>query len=548
MLRELAETGETRLLLTSREAVPEPLAGKEYRVPALAAWEARELLAGVLRAQGQEPAGEDKEDKKAVEALVEAVGGHPRSLVLLGGLVAEKGVASVTQNMRAAMAVLEARFPDKREQSLMASVRLSLARLPAAAREKVRGLGVFRAVAHVGVMAQVLRVEPEEALDLGRKLTAVGLADAEGPYLLMDPGLGPTLVAEMGAAEREATEGRWLDAMGGLVRFLYEQHFQDARVAHEVQVALGEMLAVVQKMEYRLAAGRMHAAEVINYVAPLESLVSAMGLPQVLGRLAVARRRIADGLPAWNHERFNAESADVERRYEAGDLPGALKKALAVHTATEGAGDAYPGADYDRALSGWQVARMLRLTGRAGEALELLDKARKRFAELAATGNKNAARMELVAATDKGDALRDLGRLDEAARIYEEDAERAEAIGDIRGVAGGRSQIGAIRLLQGRLSDALTAYYESKRAFDALKEPGGAAIAWHRIGMIHHMADNAEAAENAYKQSLMLKATYGLADEASTLGPARSALPGAWSGGGSSLFHAASRRRISSRR
>jgi hypothetical protein len=150
MLKALAETGETRIMLTSREEVPAPLGGKRLRVPPLSVREARELLAGVLRADGKEPAGgskEDKEERKAVDALIEAVGGHPRSLVLLGALVAERGVEAVTRDMRAAMAELEARFPEKREQSLIASVRLSLMRLPAGMREKVRALGVFHGVA-----------------------------------------------------------------------------------------------------------------------------------------------------------------------------------------------------------------------------------------------------------------------------------------------------------------------------------------------------------------------------------------------------------------
>lgn len=69
----------------------------------------------------------------------------------------------------------------------------SLKRLPVAAREKVKALAVFHGVANVGVMALVLEVGPEEALDLGQQLVDVGLADADGDYLLLDPALGAAL-------------------------------------------------------------------------------------------------------------------------------------------------------------------------------------------------------------------------------------------------------------------------------------------------------------------------------------------------------------------
>src|SRR5262249_22527012 len=83
----------------------------------------------------------------------------------------------------------------------------------------------------------------------GRKLVAVGLADAEGPYLLPDSGLGAALSGELAAAEREAAEQRWFEATVELVGFLYEQQFQDAKVAlHGARVALTDLLAALIRM------------------------------------------------------------------------------------------------------------------------------------------------------------------------------------------------------------------------------------------------------------------------------------------------------------
>ena len=52
--------------------------------------------------------------------------------------------------------------------------------------------------------------------------------------------------------------------------------------------------------------------------------------------------------------------------------------------------------------------------------------------------------------TEQGDCLRELGRLDEAAAAYEERIRRGEQLGDDRGVAVGKAQLGTLHMLQSR--------------------------------------------------------------------------------------------------
>ena len=87
-----------------------------------------------------------------MDQLIETVGGHARSLVLLAPLVAERGLEVTAEAVARMMADLEARHPGMRELSLLASVRLSLARLPEPARRQVRALAVFHGAAHVWVL------------------------------------------------------------------------------------------------------------------------------------------------------------------------------------------------------------------------------------------------------------------------------------------------------------------------------------------------------------------------------------------------------------
>ena len=137
----------------------------------------------VLRRAGQAPKeeGGDPTDASWIDELVESVGGHPRSLVLLAPMVAGLGARVTKERLVPLMAELERRHPGDRENSLLASVRLSLARLEPKQREQARALAVFHGAAHAWVLAQVLEVERDEALVLCRTLVDLGLRRGRGP-------------------------------------------------------------------------------------------------------------------------------------------------------------------------------------------------------------------------------------------------------------------------------------------------------------------------------------------------------------------------------
>jgi tetratricopeptide (TPR) repeat protein len=551
VLWRLAKAGETRVGLTSRESVPAVLgaagggtgvgsvaaraagtAGEglgaasaaveahaqggatlELRLGRLGRREAMELLRAVLRRHDLSPAGEAGQEQ--VEALVETVGGHARSLVLLAREVASRGLGAVADDVREAMRALERRHPgatdeQKRELSVIASVNLSLRRLPEAVRRQIRPLAVFHGPAHVAAIAHVLEMKPDGALRLCGLLMAVGLADAEGPYLLPDPALGAALAEDFTVEERAAAEARWLEAVEAFVAFLYEQQFKDARVATQgARTTLADVLAALHQIVAQVDGGVRDAAKAIHFVTSVEALVRLLGLPRVLRRISAARQGIAARLSAWSHARFAAESQEFERKLEAGDLPGALRAARAIHAEMEAVGDAYPEAAYDRAMSWFRLGRVLRSGGAAEQALDVLRQAEKRFEALAASHGEAAARMASTAITDQGDALLDLGRLDEAAAAYERATRQAESLGDLRSVAVSQGQLGTVRMLQGRHDDAIAAHAEARETFEKLGEPGSVATAWHQIGRVHQEAQRFDAAEAAYRRSLALQVARG---------------------------------------
>ncbi|MCB0000580.1 MAG: hypothetical protein KDE56_32670, partial [Anaerolineales bacterium] len=145
----LAGDERCRLIFTSREMLPAPfdkpmsllrmqestakhmdsrLRGNDTVVELgrLSQAEAIQLVEQVMAEHGwQPPANDDATTPEEIAELVETVNRHPRALTLLAREVAN-GVRATTQNVAGLMADLEAKNQGDRENSLYASVELSL--------------------------------------------------------------------------------------------------------------------------------------------------------------------------------------------------------------------------------------------------------------------------------------------------------------------------------------------------------------------------------------------------------------------------------------
>ena len=238
----------------------------------------------------------------------------------------------------------------------------------------------------------------------------------------------------------------------------------------------------------------------------MEALLAHLGRPHALAQATAVREQAAQALAGWSHARFIAESENIDRLLERGDLQAAHTAAQRLLERCLAAGDAaYQGAAYDIAMAHWHLGRTLQTLGAAEAALQPLTEAQQRFQALAEAGNTSASRMASVAIAERGDCLTDLGRLDEAAAAYEDAIQRAEHRDDRRSIAVGKGQLGTVRMLQQRYDEALAAYQEARKLFDTLGEPGSVAALWHQIGMVYRYTRQFEQAERAYRQSLALR-------------------------------------------
>ena len=265
------------------------------------------------------------------------------------------------------------------------------------------------------------------------------------------------------------------------------------------------------------------AEATIDLATSLHRLLQFAGKPRLLERVGQVRDAAAAAAAlgdAWNHARFQATRTHISQQLAGGQLREALAGAQALLQRARAAGEqAYPGADSDLAGACLLLALVFKTAGGTELALPVLDEARQRFEAIAAQrASKAAERMVSVCFGEQGGCLSDLGRLDEAAATYEENIRRAEQLGDNRQVAVGKGQLGSVRLLQRRYREALAAYAEARERFTQLDEPGSVAVFWHQTGMVYQKVGQAEAAEDAYRQSLAISVRLGdVAGQASTL-------------------------------
>ena len=516
--RLLAASGKTRLLFTSREFLPAPFNQNTVELGRLHKDEAILLVEKVMaRHNWQPPASDDARTPEEIEELVEVVNCHPRALVLLSREVA-RGVRATTQNIAGLMGKLEAENPKDRENSLYASVELSLRRLPPEVRKRVNRLAVLHGGANLFVLSEVMGVDSDNAKAIAIQLIDVGMAEIqEYNYLRLDPALPAYLKLGQAAEDLAQCESAWAYAMRQLVDFLYQQSNKDSKMAYNLTLLeLPNLLALLDWMEGLLAQDHSEA-EMVSQTAPnIEQLLAHLNRPGALAKAVGLREKAAALIPEWGRARFENERLLIERLLDAGQLQPAYEKAWALlEKVREGGPKAYAGADYDLAMATNLLGVVLNAAGQAAPALELLIEAHRLFEALGERGE----RMASVTLIGQADCLTDLGRLEEAANKYQKAIDRDEKAKRFRDVAVGKGQLATVRLHQKRYADAIASYQEALAIFESQNEPKSVAAIWHQVGTVHQETGDYEEAEAAYRRSLEIETrNNNPAGQASSLG------------------------------
>jgi tetratricopeptide (TPR) repeat protein len=514
----------TRLIFTTRESLPAPFdrGERELRLGALGEYDAVKLVAQIMRTEGiQLPAEDHQTLKELFRDLVEKANYHARALTLLAREIARHrgGLRGLTAELHELMAELDRRHPGERENSLFASVELSLRRLPTEMREVVNALAVYHGGADVATWAMVAEQEQETVAQAGMALVQVGLAELvldRFPYFFkIDPALPVHLKRQMDAAVLAGFEARWVEGTVALAKFLYAQNSKDVHLAASLTLlSEANLLAMLTQK-----ATTSSAEELVQLAERVESLFQYLARPQSLVHATRIREVAAEKLGEWSNARFLTESATIDRLFEKGQIRQALILAEKIYRQCLAAGEtAYPGAAYDTAMAHARLGRMLTAIGSAEAALPLLEQARSHFLVLAER-DEAAAQMAAKCLPDIGDCLVDIGKLEDAADKYLQAVSESEKLEDWRTVAVGKGQLADVRRMQKKFDETVNLYKEVMDIFERLGEEGSVAIIWHQIGLTHQNSGQVEQAEKAYLRSLAIKTRLNnSANEALTLG------------------------------
>jgi tetratricopeptide (TPR) repeat protein len=521
LCKQLLKVTGTRIIFTSSEMLSEPFDSEEQhmKLSRLNRRDAVELVQRVMTSAGLAPEEEENPaTQPEVETLVESVNCHARSLVLLAPYINQFGVRHTTENLGRLMLDLHRKHGDNRELSLFASLELSLRSIPKEMRGKIRGLGVFQGGGHIVTIGEVLELPDAKRDELINILIQKGLVDLM-PYgfVQFHPAFSPYLFQQLQENEMELVQyrSRWAESMVQLSQFLYKEKFKDAQLSATLTTL--ELPNLMTLLDHYNEQGDSETT--INLATRLEQLIELLGKRNLLTKVAEVREKVSMKMSDWGHSRFVSTGMKIERLLEKGNVNAALQEALdLLAKCLEVGGEAYPEALYDTAMAFHLLGRVLFSGGDISSALTQAEEALSRFQLLADRGNVEAERMLSASLTQKGDCLANLGRLEEAADVYEVGIRLSSKLGDLRGVAVKKGQLGKVRMNQKRYQEALNVYQEALRTFENLGEPSSVAAVWHQIGMLKQETGRYEEAEQAYRQSLAINVRQNnRAAEASTL-------------------------------
>jgi hypothetical protein len=380
LCKRLNGQGATRLVFTSREALPSPFHGDphRYELGRLSSEDAVKLVERVLNSEAAGASLAIDATREAVEELVDVVHGHARTLALLGPALRSCGVAETQRSLAELMAEMDRQFPNSREKSLFASVELSLRRMSASSRKKTLVLGLFCGGVHLPVLRAMMGWDVPEVSSFARELVCSGLATpCRYNYISFNPALSPYVRTQIDSGERDALQSLWDKAMREHLVSLNVEYDRNVEMARTlVEFDLHNLIVLLERVH---GTGDMEATS--ELATSLHRLLEHTGKRRVLEMVETLRASALRAMGStWNHARFEAERNRIEQQYLDGELHDPLEGAQRLHDRARQVGEnAYPEADYDLAMSGQLLARLLSGAHATEKALELLNDARERF-------------------------------------------------------------------------------------------------------------------------------------------------------------------------
>ncbi len=492
-----------RLLVTCRPAESGLRGIRTVPLEGLARHDSLSLVEAALDRLGIESEGRRGFTRANFDLLLNKLADHPLSIELVAPHLKARSPGEIALEFEELLKDLKQEAGEERNTSLLASLDFSRRHLSAEAQAALPLLAWFSG--GVFEMFFLMFSEIDEAAwgGIREELAATALLRVEtyeafnSHYLRFHPTL-PSAARRAEAADPAAVEARFVEVYAEVARLIRDSLFGQ-------QAAVGMALAGLEEANLRRA---LEWALAGNRRAAVSSLAEALGV--YLGRSAwpgeqaALAERVRAGLAAGAGERLdnaacNAILADAWACFQRGEAGQAVEWLQELIARLEAEGPA-EGADpaFQMAVANNYLGRVYVEAGRPDLALEPCGKAIRGLEELGQGGEGNLS----AALGDRANALRDLGRLDEALA----DAQRATGISrrlnNPRNLASGLVREAAILTNQQRYTEAEGRYRE---ALAAARQAGDEALegtTYQHLGELYRCLGRYDEAVEQYRLAL----------------------------------------------
>jgi len=461
------------LLVTCRPGDTGLPGAARHELQGLARADSLWLLAEILERHGLK-LSDPKLSRDHLDPLLNDLADHPLSLELVAPHLRDLTPEAIRADFAKLLDQFRQDAPEGRNSSLLASLEFSRRHLSDAARAALRWLGLFSGGVFEGVLLDVSQLTPEAWAPICRELQRIALVRVENdilignrPFLRFHPTLAAAVV-DGALAQQPDIRQRYIQVYGAL-----RQALHNALNGSQSRAALA--ILDREQANYRSAVRWAISDGLIREAADLGDTFSRY--LQRYGRLRERDAWVTLLKEATQQGEFTEEAAAYERqhawtRFQQGDPQGAVAQlqALIARLRSTTAFD----AAFQLAQAVTTLGRLLNGCGAASQAIPMLQEALVRWealvekaggkpwAPLLAAGDHEKAATELgnLSATmgDLANALRGVGRNDEALEMAEKALKIDEQRGNQREVAAGHGQCAVILMAAGRLDEADARY------------------------------------------------------------------------------------------
>ncbi|MCW5213194.1 tetratricopeptide repeat protein, partial [Desulfobulbus sp. TB] len=503
-----SEAGQSRVLLTSRQPDfnhPDyPIAGsfRHQCLPleGLGIQDALDWFGELMRLPPEPKFG--MPERIALIDLFHKVGFHPLSIGLLAQQLKERRPAELGERLEA---LLEEQPADREDRTLLASLELSLERLPERCREWLPRLGVFAGGGLEEIVKKVIEIEdfPSDWSKLQYYLSLSGLMQEErlpeinNTWLRFHPTLAPILWEQLSDEEQTELTAVHSQAYYELCEELYETDRRKPQAARAVaQVDLSNLLRAVYASLQADEAKKLGFSDHVNF------FLNIFGLRQDHQTLVESAAKAGGEIGSeWWY--LNRKTLG-EQLYSGGKMEEAEAVFREILAGLDKA------VSYERCVILQHLGRCCDAQGKLIEGEMLFRQNLNELAQL--EHDKDVGRLVESSRIDLADVLTDQGRYREAKDIYQASLGIAEEQNDKRNMGVLIGQLGTLALMQSELTEAANRYQQASAIFHNLNEPASEATLLHQLSMVYEEAAEWEMAERVCREAAQLNEKYGLMD------------------------------------